>query len=425
MDRKEHQGREDRPDQDEHQDVVPSCSGRNQEEPQASQDQVGQQDQVPLFPFFINGPSVPHIGEKVFQYLDKEALINCRAVSTAFQTYVDIKTPLWKNKSLMEAVIDKDLDDTLRLQIIRKILERKQIEWNIIKQKILKATEEDKPDIVLQLSKKFVDESDKYGCTPLHEAARRGQSEVCSAILNSHVHEQNPADDKGRTPLHEAAKNGLIDTVQIIMDIVEEEKNPLDKDGYTPLDEAVFQEHVEVCTVIMDRVDEKNPSDESGNTPLHLAAQIGNVEVCTVIMDRVEVEEKNPPNEDGKTPLHVAALRGYVEVCSAIMDQVNEKNPPDEIGRTPLHYAAGAGHIQVYTVIMDRVDEKNPPDEDGWTPLHAAAFFGKTEMCQVILDIVKDKAPLTSSGETPLQYAIERHGEDSGVSVLIKRYIQQ
>ena len=123
MDKKEEQGSEDRSDHVEHQDEVPSGSGRNQEESQASHDQVGQQDQVP--PFVINGQSVPHIGEKVFQYLDEEALINCRAVSTAFQTYVDTRTPLWKNKSLMEAVIDKDLDDTLRLQIIGRILETK------------------------------------------------------------------------------------------------------------------------------------------------------------------------------------------------------------------------------------------------------------------------------------------------------------
>ena len=67
MDRKEQQGSEDRPDPVEHQDEVPSGSSRNQEESQASQDQVGQQDQVPLFPFLINGQNVPHIGEKVFQ----------------------------------------------------------------------------------------------------------------------------------------------------------------------------------------------------------------------------------------------------------------------------------------------------------------------------------------------------------------------
>ena len=388
MDRKEQQGSdEDRPDPVdpvEHQDEVPSGSSRNQEEPQANQDQMGQQDQVPLFPFLINGQSVPHIGEKVFQYLDQESLLKFRAVSTAHKTYVDTKTPLWKNKSMMEAVIDEGLDNTLRLQIIRKILERKKIEWNIIKQKILKAIEEDKPHIVLQLSeqlKKFLDESDKKGRTPLHEATKRGQVNVCLEILNSHVHKQNPHDNRGWTPLHEAACHGLNDIARIIMERIAM-KNPPDNEGKTPLHVAATHGHDEIAQMIVDAVTEKNPPDECGRTPLLAAAENGHAEIVQIFMDTIE--ERNPPDWRGRTPLHWAAKWGHAEVVEIIMDRVEDINPADNLGDTPLHEAAQEGHLQVVQVILDRVVDKQPQNYCGWTPLKLAELCSTTEMCDLI-----------------------------------------
>ena len=179
-------------------------------EHQAAEEEEHQIPQAP--PFVIDGLSVPHIGDKVFSLLDDKDLMKCRAVSKAFKDYVDTKTPLWSKKSLMEAVNDEELDETVRLEIVKKILESKAKEWNIIKQKMARAVEDDRLDTVKELTKKLADETDINGKTSLHRAAKRGQTDVCRAILNSHVHVTNSVDGWGETPLHIAAAEGHTET---------------------------------------------------------------------------------------------------------------------------------------------------------------------------------------------------------------------
>ena len=40
-------------------------------------------------------------------------------------TYVDIKTQLWSKKSLISVVKDEELEESVRLEIVKKILEKK------------------------------------------------------------------------------------------------------------------------------------------------------------------------------------------------------------------------------------------------------------------------------------------------------------
>ena len=121
----------------EHQDEeeIPPGSISNQDELQdneSNQDPEGNQGEVPpVPPFVINGQCVPKIGNLVFQYLDRESLINCRAVSKSYMTYVDTKTQLWSKKSLISVIKDNELDESVRLEIVKKILEKRQIDWRI------------------------------------------------------------------------------------------------------------------------------------------------------------------------------------------------------------------------------------------------------------------------------------------------------
>ena len=102
-------------------------------EHQAAEEEKHQFPQAP--PFVIEGHSVPHIGDMVFSLLDDKDLIKCRAVSTAFKNYVDTKTPLWRKKSLLEAVKDEELDEALNHQ---EDSAPEATEWNIIKHRIAK-----------------------------------------------------------------------------------------------------------------------------------------------------------------------------------------------------------------------------------------------------------------------------------------------
>merc|ERR1719295_2243921 len=67
-----------------------------------------------------------------------------------------------------------------------------------------------------------------------------------------------PCPTDTHTPLHDAAKNGQLEICRLIIENIEE-KNPHDACGNTPLLCAVMEGHLEVCRLIIDHVEDKNP----------------------------------------------------------------------------------------------------------------------------------------------------------------------
>ena len=59
--------------------------------------------------------------------------------------------------------------------------------------------------------------ADEDGTTPLHEAARRGDTDTAILLLEANA-DPNARDINGRTPLHKATVNGHDDTVQLLLD---------------------------------------------------------------------------------------------------------------------------------------------------------------------------------------------------------------
>ena len=74
------------------------------------------------------------------------------------------------------------------------------------------------------------------GMTPLHEAAGKGEFELCKQIINN-VQNKNPKCHYGFTPLHLAAEEGHLSICQLILKNTKN-KNPRSKNGKTPLHHA-------------------------------------------------------------------------------------------------------------------------------------------------------------------------------------------
>ena len=125
------------------------------------------------FPFVINGQYTPFIALKIFGMVDKESLLNCRAVSTDWRNLIDLHTLLWRN---MNQNHYHEAARCGRLDICQLFIHRAQ----------------DK------------NPRGKHGLTPLHQAARHGHLEICRLILHM-VDDTNPVDEYGVTPLHWAA----------------------------------------------------------------------------------------------------------------------------------------------------------------------------------------------------------------------------
>jgi ankyrin repeat protein len=74
---------------------------------------------------------------------------------------------------------------------------------------------------------------DKYGQTPMHIAAGKGNSEIVELLVDERG-DKEAQDNNGQTPLHVAAKSGKIEAVRVLVR-KGANKRAKDADDRTPL----------------------------------------------------------------------------------------------------------------------------------------------------------------------------------------------
>lgn len=110
------------------------------------------------------------------------------------------------------------------------------------------------PELVSLLQQEY-----SSGWTPLHWAARRGQDDVISILLQS----LSSADriklltDTDYTPLHQAAYNGKTDSVRAILDMLTKKQQSQlisveNEDGKTAIQRASYKGHDETVHILND-----------------------------------------------------------------------------------------------------------------------------------------------------------------------------
>ena len=173
------------------------------------------------FPFVIHDRYTPNIADKIFGLLDIKSLAKCRRVAKVWKDTIDSKTGFWGNVPAKHYCLFAAHG---KLNLCQ--------------------------NIVRQSKNKICPANPTYGIgwTPLHEAARRGHTDICRLIMEE-VENKNPESGNGVTPIHLACKGG----------------------------------HLETCRLIMDSVPNKNPVDDFRRTPLHYAA-------CDISRDYVRCE---------------------------------------------------------------------------------------------------------------------------------------
>ena len=343
------------------------------------------------FPFVIGSELTPHVADKIFGYLEYDAMTSstywskrrkvsywskCRKVSQAWRDHIDRRTDFW---GYVTAEKYFDMAKAGRLDICRQIIEK-------ASNKNPKTRDPDDFDIDEPL---FINRYNYFGKTPLHAAAEEGHLEIYNLIFESlkngesddskddicsddsclEGEEINPFDSNFETPMHLAAKAGHLDIIRVMVDNLEDLSPQI---ILTPLHEAALAGHLEICRLIIERVKDKNPEalpdSEPGpynfRTPLHFAAKAGHLEICKLIMSYLEEKDKHPRDRYGDTPFDMAAAKGHLDVCRFILENVEDKNPvnPSNSSKdeTTLHVAAANGRLEICRLIIQNVSNKNP-----------------------------------------------------------------
>jgi len=197
---------------------------------------------------------------------------------------------------------------------------------------------------------------------PIHVAAKVGDLAGVQAELDKGV-DVNVKDRFGFTPLREAAWYGHKEIAELLLDKgtdVNAKGGPV---GRTPLHEAALRGHKEIAELLIANGADVNAKDNYGATPLDWA-----------IDDEIADLIRNHGGKTGEewTALIDAAADGNIEVVKQLLAAGANVNAKNKWGGTPLHWAARGGHKEIVELLIAKGVNVNAKDDEGETPLDQA-----------------------------------------------------
>eukprot|EP00094_Tigriopus_californicus_P006606 TCALIF_06362-PA protein Name:"Similar to trpa-1 Transient receptor potential cation channel subfamily A member 1 homolog (Caenorhabditis elegans)" AED:0.12 eAED:0.12 QI:8/0.6/0.31/0.93/1/1/16/267/1355 len=280
----------------------------------------------------------------------------------------------------------------------------------------LKAKVENSVIYYLVMKGAHINEKDKYGLTPLHYAAMRGNDEATIELIKctNQIDIEVPISDLGHisdifrdmgqckdeqrlTPLHLACTYGQANTAKILLEhganilsIGEKYQSALHKAA------AIGNlELVEMLTAVakatLNETDieqaKKNrmlkDEDNDNNTPLLLAVESGSVDITRHLLDFGA--NVNHFNKARVYPLHLACTIGSLEIVKLLLHRQATINCINSSYQTPLLVASAYNHVGIIEYLLKKGAKIEKRDRDNFTPLLLAGAEGNAEAVEVLL----------------------------------------
>ena len=264
--------------------------------------------------------------------------------------------------------------------------------WDDERELILASMRSDVKGARRLLSLGLVDVNTEIWYTPLHYAARNGNTELARLLLDKGA---NPNSSCVPTPLEMAAKHGHTDLVRLLMDRGAD-PNITDEDGTTLLHLAAKSGCTSLVKLLIERGVDPNIRDDTGKNPLFQAVEYNNQNRRTEAKNSVRMLlnggadpnvhawDPNDIERCGMTPIHQAAEFGLTELVRLLLDRGGDPNETDGVGSTLLHWAAQFGKTDLVNLLMKRGAVPDKKDNIGQTPIHRAAEYGHRDLMRVL-----------------------------------------
>ena len=251
---------------------------------------------------------------------------------------------------------------------------------------------------------------DRNGCSALHVGLSCGRRDAALFLIEAGATVNRPRRyDSGETPMHLAARLG--DSV-IMAAALRQGVGRVDvqsSDRSTPLHIAARERHTGCIDLLCwsARRDAVNAVDKNRLTPLHCAVHASALDVVRTLLRHGA--DPNVVDRDGLAPLHYAAAATHPPVFShaGVVDLLISHGAYVSVGdnqrRTPLHLAAAVGNAPLVRLLISAGADVDAVECIlGETAVNIAAAYGRydamVELCEAGCDVnIADKhgvAPL-------------------------------
>ncbi len=285
---------------------------------------------------------------------------------------------------------------------------------------------------------------DNHGNTPLHVAAREGNTSLIEFFLNQQPELASATNVEGQTPQQVAFDNNHAESAALLAEWnlrhaaftgdatsllsalssgAARLSSPLDSASNTAVHLLAEKNHSTQLESLLSEasrpeIDEMLMcTNAQGNTALHLAAQHGSTEVVLSLTAQRSTslqEAMNLTNADGLTPLLLAAKEGHVQVAHELLNEApaSVMQGDEDAGNTALHFAAQEGRVPMVELLLARGADVNALNNFHQTPLHLAATWNEALVVHRLLECGADPAAVDDQGKTPLELArMQEHME--------------
>jgi ankyrin repeat protein len=258
------------------------------------------------------------------------------------------------------------------------------------------------------------------GTTPLHQAARDGDTARAQALLEAGAAVDAPmqslesrSSEWGSTPLHAAAAAGRTEMIRLLLD-QGADVHRANTRGVTPLHKAIG--HAESVEILAARGADVNAEDERGRTALHWLARYPDRDSFRALI--TAGADVNATDHAGETALHRAALWGQAPMIRDLIDAGASVDARADYDTTVMHFAVRQDAPAIIELLLDEGADVDAADEFGLTPLHDVARNGSTRLAETLLANGADVGTGDEQGSTALHVAV-RHNRETMASVLL------